>query len=176
MLEDKENAWEVYLAIPNYEVRDYNPEAVPIEHVNGQVYLMRLPKENPMKHFYNMYKHLPELRDLVTTTEDAYRFILWREMAFMQYDLSKKAENRPVAEGEAIKKLKEWKKRHPQEEKSQEPAQPLANLSKEQQDQINRLFGPYFEGGGADINELFIQPAPDEVLLWKHLIGRMLLL
>lgn len=164
MLGDKENAWEVYLAIPNYEVRDYNPEVVPIEHVNGQVYLMRLPKENPIEHFYNMYKHLPELRDLVTTTEDAYRFILWREMAFMQYDLSKKAENRPVAEGEAIKKLKEWRKRHPQEEKLQEPAQPLANLSKEQQDQINRLFGPYFEGGGADINELFIQPAPDEVI------------
>ena len=119
---NKEQAWDIYLAVPNYEVREYNPSVVPIEHVNGQIYLMRLPKENPMEHFYNMYKHLPELKDLVTTTEEAYRFILWREMAFMQYDLSKRKENRPVAEGEAIKKLKEWKKRQPQvKEAEQEP-------------------------------------------------------
>ena len=31
----------------------------------------------------------------------------------MQYGLDKKVENRPVAEGEAIKKAKEWRKRHP---------------------------------------------------------------
>ena len=49
MLKDKENALEVYFAIPNYEVRDYNPEVVPVEHVNGQVYLMKLPKETPME-------------------------------------------------------------------------------------------------------------------------------
>ena len=111
---NKEQAWDIYLAVPHYEVREYTPNIVPIEHVNGQVYLMKLPKENPMQHFYNMYKHLPELRDLVSTPEEAYRFILWREMAFMQYDLSKKVANRPIAEGEAIKKLKEWKKRQPQ--------------------------------------------------------------
>ena len=111
---NKEQAWDIYLAVPHYEVREYTPNIVPIEHVNGQVYLMRLPKGNPMQHFYNMYKHLPELRDLVSTPEEAYRFILWREMAFMQYDLSKKVANRPIAEGEAIKKLKEWKKRQPQ--------------------------------------------------------------
>lgn len=110
---NKEQVWEIYLAVPNYEVREYTPNIVPIEHVNGQVYLMRLPKENPMQHFYNMYKHLPELRDLVSTPEEAYRFILWREMAFMQYGLDKKVENRPVAEGEAIKKAREWRKRHP---------------------------------------------------------------
>lgn len=110
---NKEQAWDVYLAIPNYEIREYNPNIVPIEHVNGQVYLMRLPKENPMEHFYKMYKHLPELKDLVATPEEAYRFILWREMAFMQHGLDKKMENRPVAEGEALKKAKEWRKRHP---------------------------------------------------------------
>lgn len=110
---NKEQAWEIYLAVPNYEVREYNPNVVPIEHVNGQIYLMRLPKDKPMEHFYKMYKHLPELRELAVTPEEAYRFILWREMAFMQYGLSKKPENRPVAEGEAIKKAKEWRKRHP---------------------------------------------------------------
>ena len=111
---NKEQAWEIYLAVPNYEVREYNPNVVPIEHVNGQIYLMRLPKDKPMEHFYKMYKHLPELRELAVTPEEAYRFILWREMAFMQYGLDKKVENRPVAESEAIKKLKEWKKRQPQ--------------------------------------------------------------
>lgn len=110
---NKEQAWEIYLAVPNYEVREYNPNVVPIEHVNGQIYLMRLPKDKPMEHFYKMYKHLPELRELAVTPEEAYRFILWREMAFMQYGLDKKVENRPVAEGEAIKKAKEWRKRHP---------------------------------------------------------------
>lgn len=115
---NKEQAWDIYFAIPNYEVVEYNPNEVPIKHVNGLVYLMRLPEENPMQHFYNMYKHLPELRDLVSTTEEAYRFKLWREMAFMQYDLSKVPSNRPIAEGEAIKKLKEWKKRQPQVEKA----------------------------------------------------------
>ena len=108
---NKEQSWDIYFAIPNYEVREYNPNVVPIEHVNGQIYLMKLPKERSMEHFYSMYKHLPELKDLISTTEEAYRFILWREMAFMQYDLSKRKENRPIAEGEAIKKLKEWKKR-----------------------------------------------------------------
>ena len=110
---NKEQAWDAYLAVPNYEVREYNPNVVPIEHVNGQIYLMRLPKDKPMEHFYKMYKHLPELRELAVTPEEAYRFILWREMAFMQYGLDKKVENRPVAEGEAIKKAKEWRKRHP---------------------------------------------------------------
>lgn len=110
---NKEQAWEIYLAVPNYEVREYNPNVVPIEHVNGQIYLMRLPKDKPMEHFYKMYKHLPELRELAVTPEEAYRFILWREMAFMQYGLDKKVENRPVAEGEAIKKAKEWRKKHP---------------------------------------------------------------
>lgn len=110
---NKEQAWEIYLAVPNYEVREYNPNVVPIEHVNGQIYLMRLPKDKPMEHFYKMYKHLPELRELAVTPEEAYRFILWREMAFMQYGLNKKVENRPVAESEAIKKAKEWRKRHP---------------------------------------------------------------
>ena len=110
---NKEQAWEIYLAVPNYEVREYNPNVVPIEHVNGQIYLMRLPKDKPMEHFYKMYKHLPELRELAVTPEEAYRFILWREMAFIQYGLDKKVENRPVAEGEAIKKAKEWRKRHP---------------------------------------------------------------
>lgn len=110
---NKEQAWEIYLTVPNYEVREYNPNVVPIEHVNGQIYLMRLPKDKPMEHFYKMYKHLPELRELAVTPEEAYRFILWREMAFMQYGLDKKVENRPVAEGEAIKKAKEWRKRHP---------------------------------------------------------------
>lgn len=110
---NKEQAWEAYLAVPNYEVREYNPNVVPIEHVDGQIYLMRLPKDKPMEHFYKMYEHLPELRELAVTPEEAYRFILWREMAFMQYGLDKKVENRPVAEGEAIKKAKEWRKRHP---------------------------------------------------------------
>lgn len=110
---NKEQAWEIYLAVPNYEVREYNPNVVPIEHVNGQIYLMRLPKDKPMEHFYKMYKHLPELRELAVTPEEAYRFILWREMAFMQYGLGKKVENGPVAESEAIKKAKEWRKRHP---------------------------------------------------------------
>lgn len=110
---NKEQAWEIYLAVPNYEVREYNPNVVPIEHVNGQIYLMRLPKDKPMEHFYKMYKHLPELRELAVTPEEAYRFILWREMAFMQYGLDKKPKNRPVAEGEAIKKAREWRKRHP---------------------------------------------------------------
>ena len=81
---NKEEAWDAYLAVPNYEVREYNPNIVPIEHVNGQVFLMRLPKDNPMGHFFGMYKHLPELKSLVATPEEAYRFILWREMAFMQ--------------------------------------------------------------------------------------------
>ncbi len=110
---NKEQAWGIYLAVPNYEVREYNPNVVPIEHVNGQIYLMRLPKDKPMEHFYKMYKHLPELRELAVTPEEAYRFILWREMAFMQYGLDKKVETRPVAEGEAIKKAREWRKRHP---------------------------------------------------------------
>lgn len=110
---NKEQAWEIYLAVPNYEVREYNPNVVPIEHINGQIYLMRLPKDKPMEHFYKMYKHLPELRELAVTPEEAYRFILWREMAFIQYGLDKKVENRPIAEGEAIKKAKEWRKRHP---------------------------------------------------------------
>lgn len=110
---NKEQAWEAYLAVPNYEVREYNPNVVPIEHVNGQIYLMRLPKDNPMEHFYEMYKHLPELKELAVTPEEAYRFVLWREMAFMQYGLDKKPKNRPIAEGEAIKKAREWRKRHP---------------------------------------------------------------
>ena len=110
---NREQAWEAYLAVPNYEVREYNPNVVPIEHVDGQIYLMRLPKDKSMEHFYKMYEHLPELRELAVTPEEAYRFILWREMAFMQYGLDKKVENRPVAEGEAIKKAKEWRKRHP---------------------------------------------------------------
>lgn len=125
---NKEQAWDIYLAVPHYEVREYTPNIVPIEHVNGQVYLMRLPKENPMQHFYNMYKHLPELRDLVSTPEEAYRFILWREMAFMQYDLSKKVANRPIAEGEAIKKLKEWKKRQPQVKEAEQDGEIPSNV------------------------------------------------
>ena len=59
---NKEQAGEIYLAVPNYEVREYNPNVVPIEHINGQIYLMRLPKDKPMEHFYKMYKHLPELK------------------------------------------------------------------------------------------------------------------
>ena len=113
---NEKQAWDIYLAVPNYEVRDYNPNIVPIEHVNGQIYLMKFPEQNPMQYFYNMYKHLPELKDLVSTTNDAYKFILWREMAFMQYGLIKNVNNRPIAEGEAIKKLKEWKKKNPAQE------------------------------------------------------------
>ena len=118
---NKEQAWDAYLVVPNYEVREYNPNIVPIEHVNGQVFLMRLPKDNPMGHFFGMYKHLPELKSLVATPEEAYRFILWREMAFMQHGLDKKVENRPVAEGEAIKKLKEWRKKHPIQKADEAP-------------------------------------------------------
>ena len=110
---NKEQAWDAYLAVPNYEVVEYNPSEVPIKHSDGVITLMRLPEANPMEHFFSMYKHLPELKDLVATPQEAYRFTLWREMAFMQHGLDKKAENRSVAEGEAIKKLKEWRKRHP---------------------------------------------------------------
>ena len=123
---NKEQAWDIYFAVPNYEVREYNPTVVPIEHVNGQIYLMRLPKDKPMEHFYNMYKHLPELKSLVATPEEAYRFILWREMAFMQQGLDKQVKNRPIAEGEAIKKAKEWRKRHPV--KVSEVSQPSVDL------------------------------------------------
>ena len=110
---NKEQAWDIYLAVPNYEVIEYNPNEVPISHSGDRITLMKLPKEKPMEHFYNMYKHIPELRELVATPEEAYRFTLWREMAFMQYGLSKKPENRPIAEGEALKKAREWRKRHP---------------------------------------------------------------
>lgn len=118
---NKEQAWDTYLAVPNYEAVEYNPNDVPIRNANGQVFLMRLPKNNPMEHFFGMYKHLPELRNLVATPEEAYRFILWREMAFMQHGLDKKVENRPVAEGEAIKKLKEWRKKHPIQKADETP-------------------------------------------------------
>ena len=120
---NKEQVKDIYLAIPNYEVREYNPNIVPIEHVNGQIYLMKFPEQNPMQYFYNMYKHLPELKDLVSTTNDAYKFILWREMAFMQYGLSKNVNNRPIAEGEAIKKLKELRKQSPQVKQTAQPEQ-----------------------------------------------------
>lgn len=110
---NKEQSLDIYFAIPNYEVREYNPNEVPIEHIGPLVKLMLLPSQNPMEHFYNMYKNLPELRDLVKTPEEAYRFTLWREMAFMQRGLNKKVENRPIAENEALNKMKEWRKRHP---------------------------------------------------------------
>lgn len=161
MLSNKENAWEIYFAVPNYEARDYDRDLIPVNYVNGQIYLTKFPKDNPMEYFFNMYHHLPELKDLVSTPEEAYRFILWREMAFIQKGLEKKIENRPIAEGEALNKLKEWRKRHPIQKVE---TQPLADLSEEQKGQLLRLFGPYFEGGGADINELFIQPASNDVI------------
>lgn len=161
MLSNKENAWEIYFAVPNYEARDYDRDLIPVNYVNGQIYLTKFPKDNPMEYFFNMYHHLPELKNLVSTPEEAYRFILWREMAFIQKGLEKKIENRPIAEGEALNKLKEWRKRHPIQKVE---TQPLADLSEEQKGQLLRLFGPYFEGGGADINELFIQPASNDVI------------
>jgi hypothetical protein len=109
--ENRQN--EIYFAIPYYEAIDYNPTAVPIRHTDdGKVYLMKLPEVNPMDHFYKMYHHLPELKDFVATPEEAYRFILWREMAFMQYGLSKigpnRATNVAIAEREAMNKVKSW--------------------------------------------------------------------
>lgn len=148
---NKEQVKDIYLAIPNYEVREYNPNIVPIEHVNGQIYLMKFPEQNPMQYFYNMYKHLPELKDLVSTTNDAYKFILWREMAFMQYGLSKNVNNRPIAEGEAIKKLKEWKKR--QSINSEEATQPQSSNNTSIEDSTSESSQEFYSGAapGSDI-------------------------
>ena len=81
---NKEEAWDTYFAVPNYDVIEYNAKEIPIKHDGNKITLMKLPSNNPLEYFYNMYKHLPNLRNLVKTTEEAYRFILWRSITILR--------------------------------------------------------------------------------------------
>jgi len=41
--------------------------------------MMQLPAINSLEYFYNVFKDVPELRDLVLEPQEAYYFMLWRE-------------------------------------------------------------------------------------------------
>ena len=111
----KQEALDVYFAVPNYEVREYDPKIVPIEHVNDTVYLMKFSSDKPMDYFFKHFGNdkESELRKVIRNTKEAYQYILWREMSFIQRGLSKSMANKAIAEEEALKKAVEYAKRNP---------------------------------------------------------------
>ena len=114
----KQELLDTYFAVPNYEIREYNPNVVPIEHVGNTVYLMKFPEKNPMEHFFKIWDKKDRLKDVIRNTKEAYQYILWREMAFIQKGLSKSYNNRDIAENEAYNKALEYAKRNPIEGQS----------------------------------------------------------
>lgn len=117
MSSSKQEAMDAYFAIPNYEVREYDPKIIPIEHVNGMVYLMKFPSDNPMEYFFKHYgsNNTAKLKEVIRDTKEAYQYVLWREMAFIQHGLDKTVGNRAIAETEALNKAIEYAKRNPTE-------------------------------------------------------------
>ena len=115
MSSSKQEAMDAYFAIPNYEVREYDPKIIPIEHVNGMVYLMKFPSDNPMEYFFKHYgsNNTAKLKEVIRDTKEAYQYVLWREMAFIQHGLNKTVDNRAIAETEALNKATEYAKRNP---------------------------------------------------------------
>lgn len=112
--QSKNEIEDFYLAIPNYEVREYDPKIIPIEHVDKTIYLMKFPKDNPMEYFFDLFKNLPELRELIATPKEAYQFMLWREMAFIEDGIDKKTQEAGTnANTRALDKARQYRKNNP---------------------------------------------------------------
>ena len=98
---------EIGLAIPEYTVEEFDPDK-PLAQTSkdNKIILRMFPKENPLGYFFGYINdrknntseqkklvfealekegfHQEELRELITNTTEAYRFILWHEMSHLQ--------------------------------------------------------------------------------------------
>ena len=150
----KQEAMDAYFAVPNYEVREYDPKIIPIEHVNGMVYLMKFPSDNPMEYFFKHYgsNNTAKLKEVIRNNKEAYQYVLWREMAFIQHGLDKTVDNRAIAETEALNKAIEYAKRNPikantatsQQQKKDEDNHSNTTVNNKES-KISSTIAPYFE-------------------------------
>ena len=105
---------EIYFAIPNYNILEFNPEAPLIEYKNGAINMHYLPEYTPMNYFYKSIGADEELRGLIRTPTDAYRWMLWKQMAILQNALNPQDDaDVQEAEDEATEKMRNWRKLNP---------------------------------------------------------------
>lgn len=106
----KENL-DFFLAVPNATVRAFSKNVKPIMHIGNQILLTELPSVSPMEYFYNLFKNIPELKNLVSNPQEAYWFMLWKEQALITNGWGD--DKAYEAEREALKRIREYKRRNP---------------------------------------------------------------
>lgn len=115
MDKNQEKLNDIYTAVPQYEMND--DLNVPIRtREDGVIEMKHLPKENSIQYFYNLFEGSPNLENIkanVTSFQEAYRFMLYKEMEFNQLPYLRKTNNHNKAEIEALKKIIEYKRQTP---------------------------------------------------------------
>ena len=104
---------DIELAIPEYSVEEYTPGSVPIHRdANNKIVLTKLPKERPLDYFFLKFgnvKNPDRLKAAIRSGKEAYNYILWREMGFIERG-SKTTDDKDIVEEEALLKAEKYAK------------------------------------------------------------------
>lgn len=104
-----------YFAVPRHQFVEHNPNDRALTKTNLDtkiISLQRLPQNNALGYFFNVFKNYPQLQDVIETTEEAYQFLLWREQYFIMYNDAFRKDKKAEAFEFAYKKAKKWKEKH----------------------------------------------------------------
>ena len=156
LTQEEEQSMEIALAVPTYKTApfDASKSLATTSAKSNEITLRYLPEENPIDYFFSYIQGsndtdvskqkkkvfedlqkegytLEELRKLLLTPEDVYRFLLWHEMSHKQNTDSKtywangndlmtsdKIAIETRATKDAWKKAKVWREKHPEENKN----------------------------------------------------------
>lgn len=113
--QERENTAQLDTLIPMYQTIEYDSSATKLasHDQEGNIVLMQLPKENWKSIFMHLLDRSPNRQEIdkqVVSREDAYRFILWREMFYVQRGVAENNINARFAERSSLEKLSTYKR------------------------------------------------------------------
>ena len=81
--DNKKEAEAGRLAMPNYTTREYTSNKLKlVRSTKGNIELTKLPKFNPLDAFFKKSENA-KVKDIVTTPNQAYKYLLWREQGLV---------------------------------------------------------------------------------------------
>lgn len=120
---------ELEFAVPTYSYEQENGQSklIRLEKINGKnnIILVKFDSEDSQKLLNKLFsdfehdKYRDEIRNAITNSNEAYRFLLWREQSIIQNGYNDDYRDSYKATNDALIKLRLWKKANPNGQQKQ---------------------------------------------------------